>query len=149
MEPISAFFDITSCWFPMKIRWCQQNSRVGRMIYMFFWSYLGKVWLCQVSSLYDMCDRFQGVALFAPHPWTASKRPILNSFKNHMARWCCTALKKIWKILLLFFLLFFSFFSFKFDVVNLFYGVLISGIKKKRKSNLELQSQRLLVFYRC
>ena len=54
--------------------------------------------------------------------------------------------KSLKNSVVVFFVVFF-FFSFKFDVVNLFYGVLKSGIKNKRKSNLELQSQRLLVFY--
>ena len=55
--------------------------------------------------------------------------------------------KSLKNSVVVFFVVFF-FFLFKFDVVNLFYGVLKSGIKNKRKSNLELQSQRLLVFYR-
>ena len=32
--------------------------RVCHVIHMFFGSSLGKVQLCQVSSLQDMCDRF-------------------------------------------------------------------------------------------
>ena len=36
----------------------QQNSGACHLIYMSFGSSLGKVWLCQVSSLQDIYDRF-------------------------------------------------------------------------------------------
>ena len=34
------------------------------VIHIFFGSSLGKVLLCQFSSLYDMCDRFSGRTVF-------------------------------------------------------------------------------------
>ena len=68
----------------MKKWWTQPNSRcvspdiyiyIFFFIYNFFRSSLGKVKLCQVSSLQDM---------FSPphHPWAAPKKPILNRVKN-------------------------------------------------------------------
>ena len=46
MQSISVFLDMTrACDFPWK------NSHDCHMIYIFFGSCLGKVWLCQVSLL--------------------------------------------------------------------------------------------------
>ena len=46
------------CQFPVKKWWCQQNSgAVSRDLYI-FGSSLGKVELCEVSSLQDICETF-------------------------------------------------------------------------------------------
>ena len=67
------------CSFPVKKSLCQQNSRfIFYTIYIFFGSSLGKVWLCQVPSLQDTCDRFYGVG--GPF-WAAPKNLILNRVK--------------------------------------------------------------------
>ena len=74
-------------------------------VYIFFGSSLGKVYLCQVSLLQDMCDRFYGGGFSAlPHnPWTAPKRPNLNRVKSPktIIRMCFIEIitKKISKIL--------------------------------------------------
>ena len=53
VESVSVFFDRTKV---ADFRW--QNSRdVSHDLYIFL-SSLGKVYLCQVSSLLDMCDRY-------------------------------------------------------------------------------------------
>ena len=61
-------------------------SRAGRVfhvIHILFGSSLGMVQLCQVSSLHDMSDRFQGGEFFVPHhPRAAPKRPILIRVKS-------------------------------------------------------------------
>ena len=57
-------------------------QEVRHMIHIFFGSSLDKVYLCQVSSLQDMCDRFYGgVPFCSPHPRASPKRPILNRVK--------------------------------------------------------------------
>ena len=67
----------------MKKCWCQQNSRGVSRVYMFFGSSLDKVYLCQVLSLKDICDRFKGEGSFCPHhSWAAPKSPMLDSVKG-------------------------------------------------------------------
>ena len=58
MQSIYLFVDITK-----NANYCWKNAGVSRvksrvMWFICFKSTLGKVWLCQVSSLQDRCDRF-------------------------------------------------------------------------------------------
>ena len=66
-QSISVFLDITKFanfwWKNADISWTQEVCHVIH----FFLSSLGKVWLCHVSSLQEMCDRIlEGGDLFAP-----------------------------------------------------------------------------------
>ena len=66
MQSISTFLDITKIAdFPWKSADVSRTQELCHMIYMFFGSSLGKVYLCQVSSLQDMCDRFREGGLSA------------------------------------------------------------------------------------
>ena len=52
MQSISAFLGITKVAdFPGKKWWCQQNSEICHVIYIFFRSSFGKAQLCHVLSL--------------------------------------------------------------------------------------------------
>ena len=69
-------------WFLVKNADVSRTKWVCHVIHIFCGSSLDKVWLYQVSSLWDMCDRFYGRGTFLPpplHPWAALKKPILNS----------------------------------------------------------------------
>ena len=62
-------------------------QRVCHVIYIFVGSCLGKVYLCQVSSLQDMCDRFQGGEVFiAPLPPTICKQRQKKSILNRVKK---------------------------------------------------------------
>ena len=52
------------CWLLVKKCLCQQNPRVCVTGFIYFLNLL----LCQVSSLYDMCDSFYGRGIFCPQP---------------------------------------------------------------------------------
>ena len=61
MQSVYVFLDIAKF---ADFRW--KNADVNRIqgvchvIHIFFGPTLGKVWLCQVSSLWDVCDWFYG-----------------------------------------------------------------------------------------
>ena len=65
-----------------------ENADVSRIqgvchvLYTFFGYPVGKVKLCQVLTLCDMCDRLYGGDLFTTHPQAAPKKPILNRVKG-------------------------------------------------------------------
>ena len=59
MWSISVFLDITKIAdFRLKNADVNRTQGVWHVIYIFFGSSLVKVQLCQVSSWWDMCDRF-------------------------------------------------------------------------------------------
>ena len=61
------------CRFPVKICWCQQNSRdVSSDLYI-FWIFFG--YNCSIAV-----QGFIIVGYVCPHPWAAPKKPILNRF---------------------------------------------------------------------
>ena len=70
MQAISVFLDIIKdADFRLKNANISRTQGVYHVTDIFFGSPLGKVYLCQVLSLQDMCGRFQGRwDLFAPHP---------------------------------------------------------------------------------
>ena len=64
-------------WFPVKKFWCQQNSGVVSRDSYIFWIF-SKFHHCRVF----VTDFREGAFLASPHPWAASKMPILNRIKN-------------------------------------------------------------------
>ena len=59
MQSISVFLDIVKfAYFRSKNADVSKSEGVCHVIHIFFGSSLGKVYLCQVSSLQDMRDRF-------------------------------------------------------------------------------------------
>ena len=74
MQSIKVFLDIAKfADFRRKTADVSGTQGMCHVILIFFGSILGKVLLCQVSSLQDMCDRFYGgEGLFAPHPPSVS-----------------------------------------------------------------------------
>ena len=73
------------CWFPMKICWCQQNSRdVSRGLYI-FWIFLKQGISVPSFIIAEYVRRILGTGgQKGPpptHPWAAPKKPILNRVK--------------------------------------------------------------------
>ena len=88
------------CWLLVKKCLCQQNPRVCVTGFIYFLNLL----LCQVSSLYDMCDSFYGRGIFCPQPppsphlWATLKMPIVNRVKEvfHGKTWEGDLWKSCW-----------------------------------------------------
>ena len=76
MKSTSVFLDITKVAdFWWKNADVSRIDGVHHVIYIFFWSSLGKVQLSQISSLWDICDRFYEGGLFASSPCSISEQP--------------------------------------------------------------------------
>ena len=63
------------CWFSIKNGDVSRTQDVCHVIHIVFRSSLGKVWLCHVLSLFDMCDSFQEGSFFVPFPTTIYEQP--------------------------------------------------------------------------
>ena len=61
MQSMSVFLDIAKfAGFWWKGADVSKTERLCHVIHIFFGSTLGKVYMCELSSLQDMCDRFLG-----------------------------------------------------------------------------------------
>ena len=103
MQSISVFFNITKFvnfwWKKKKIKKMLMlaESKVFVMWFICFLDLLEETYNWQVSSLWDMLDRFWREGFFwSTHPWVAPKRSVLNRVKMDIKTNLCVT-KFIWQ----------------------------------------------------